>query len=250
MFCQKPLARNAREAQTVINAAASANRLLRVDLCYRESQALRCVRETVRAGAIGRVFAAELVFHNAYGPNKSWAFDPAMAGGGCVIDLGVHLVDAALWILDAEYQGSSLRRYRSGRLIPAGSTAIEDFAIGSFELSGGITASLACSWHSSFGDHARIRVELFGDEGGIAFENVGGSFYDFRATLHRGASREVLVEPPDNWSGRAISNWALELRESRCYRPSRDLSELARALDGLYALSPEVAAEALHDRAS
>src|SRR5918995_990027 len=34
------------------------------------------------------------------GPDKPWFYDPALSGGGCVIDLGVHLVDLALWTLD------------------------------------------------------------------------------------------------------------------------------------------------------
>jgi predicted dehydrogenase len=46
------------------------------------------------------VFAVDLVFHNAYGPDKPWFYDPELSGGGCVMDLGVHLVDLALWSLD------------------------------------------------------------------------------------------------------------------------------------------------------
>jgi predicted dehydrogenase len=241
VFCQKPLARNARETLAVVHAASAADRLLRVDLCYRQATALRRLREIVRAGNIGRVFAGELVFHNAYGPNKSWAFDQALAGGGCVIDLGIHLIDAALWVLGAQFENASVRRCRNGNLITVGAATIEDFAIGSLQLSGGVTTSIACSWYSSFGDHARIRVGLFGDQGGIAFENVGGSFYDFTATLHRGATREVLVEPPDDWGGRAITNWARELAESRQYVACDDLVELARAVDGLYGQSNRAA---------
>jgi predicted dehydrogenase len=34
------------------------------------------------------------------GPDKPWFYDPDLSGGGCVMDLGVHLVDLALWSLD------------------------------------------------------------------------------------------------------------------------------------------------------
>src|SRR3546814_16842415 len=51
-------------------------------------------------GALGRVHALDLVFHNAYGPDKPWFYDPRLSGGGCVMDLGIHLVDLALWALD------------------------------------------------------------------------------------------------------------------------------------------------------
>ena len=83
VFCQKPLGRTAAETRRVIAAARAADRLLAVDLSYRHTQALRRVRDLVRSGAIGGVHAVDLVFHNAYGPSRAWARDPALAGGGC-----------------------------------------------------------------------------------------------------------------------------------------------------------------------
>src|SRR5947199_289519 len=72
VFCQKPLGRTAAEARAVIDAARAADRLLCVDLSYRFTDGMRRIRELVRAGALGRVYAVDLVFHNAYGPDKAW----------------------------------------------------------------------------------------------------------------------------------------------------------------------------------
>src|SRR3954471_22190028 len=96
LFCQKPLGRTAAEARAVVDAARAADRLLGVDLSYRFTEGMRRIREIVRAGGLGGVYAVDLVFHNAYGPDKPWFYDPALAGGGCVIDLGVHLGALAL----------------------------------------------------------------------------------------------------------------------------------------------------------
>ena len=100
VFCQKPLARTAAETRHVIEAARTADRLLGVDLSYRFTEGMQRIRELVRGGELGSIFAVDLVFHNAYGPDKPWFFDPRLSGGGCVIDLGIHLVDLALWTLD------------------------------------------------------------------------------------------------------------------------------------------------------
>jgi len=99
VFCQKPLGRTAGEARAVVDAARHADRLLAVDLSYRFTEGMGSVRRLIDEGALGRVYAADLVFHNAYGPDKAWFYDPALSGGGCVMDLGVHLVDLALWSL-------------------------------------------------------------------------------------------------------------------------------------------------------
>ena len=62
---------------------------------------MRRIRDCVVEGEIGTVYAVDLVFHNAYGPDKALGPRHALAGGGCVIDLGIHLVDLALWVLGA-----------------------------------------------------------------------------------------------------------------------------------------------------
>ncbi len=235
VFCQKPLARTLAETEEVLEAARSADRLLRVDFCYRETEAMRAVHETVRRREIGQVYAGELVFHNAYGPDKRWAQDPSLAGGGCLIDLGVHLIDAALWVLGSTtVSHTSARLFQGGKPLVVPSEGGEDFAVGQLELSDGTTLSLACSWRSSFGDHARIRVGFFGTQGGVAFENVAGSFYDFACDRYSGASRERLVSPPDPWGGRAVIAWAEELASGLRYQPAEDLRQVARIVDGLY----------------
>jgi predicted dehydrogenase len=93
VFCQKPLGRTPAEVEVVLEAARKADRLLGVDLSYRHTAAMQAIRE--RLPELGDVLAADLTFHNAYGPGAGWFWDPKLSGGGCLIDLGVHLVDLA-----------------------------------------------------------------------------------------------------------------------------------------------------------
>src|SRR5581483_3886104 len=66
VFCQKPLGRNLEETRCIITAARKADRLLGVDLSYRFISQAKAIRDLVRQGELGEVFAAELLFHNAY----------------------------------------------------------------------------------------------------------------------------------------------------------------------------------------
>ena len=88
------------------------------------------MRDILHSGRIGNVFHVELTFHNSYGPDKPWFYDRRLAGGGCVLDLGVHLVDLALWVLEfpADRRPDS-RLYKRGVLLKRNSTVVEDFAI-------------------------------------------------------------------------------------------------------------------------
>lgn len=235
VFCQKPLARTLAETEAVVAAARAADRSLGVDFCYRETRALSRLREVVRSGEIGLVHAVDLVFHNAYGPDAGWAYEPELAGGGCLMDLGVHLVDALGFVFDEiELSTAAAGLYRGGQRVSDPSRTVEDFASARLELANGVSVSLACSWRSSFGADARIGAEFFGTQGGVRFTNVDGSFYDFACELHRGNQRERLVSPPDDWGGRAVTSFVRRLATSRGFRPVPELVSLARTMDALY----------------
>jgi predicted dehydrogenase len=233
VFCQKPLGRTAAETQRVVDAAHRADRLLGVDLSYRHTAACAALRE--RIAAIGPVHAVELVFHNAYGPDKPWFRDPLLAGGGCVIDLGTHLVDLLLWMLDFPgVERVEARRWLGGR--PAGEADAEDFCLATLELAGGAVARLACSWFSHEGRDAVIEATFRGRDGALSMHNVDGSFYDLRAELRAGTAATAIAAPPDAWGGRAAVAWARRLAagERHDARAGEDLVAVAATIDRIY----------------
>lgn len=196
VFCQKPVGRNLAEARAIVQAAKRSGTLLAGDLCYRHTAAFASLNAELRAGTLGNVFGARLAFHNAYGPDKPWFYDARLSGGGCLIDLGTHLVDLALWLL------------RDDRV---------------------------CSWNLPAGKDAIIAAEVYGTRGGASVTNIGGSFYDFAAYRHDGTIASPLTVPPDAWSGRAISEWGRRLAAGAGYDAScESLVEVARIVDALY----------------
>jgi predicted dehydrogenase len=236
VFCQKPLGRTAAEVEAVIAAARRADRLLAVDLSYRFTEGMRRIRELVAAGELGRVYAVDLVFHNAYGPDKPWFYDPARSGGGCVMDLGVHLVDLALWTLGfPKLEAVSANLLAGGAPLTGRGVTVEDYAAATLTLEGGTAVTLACSWRLPAGCDAVIGASFYGTNGGAALRNVAGSFYDFAAERYRGTERETLASPPDPWGGRAAADWAQRLAAGARFDPEAErLVDVARALDRIY----------------
>ena len=234
VFCQKPLGRSADEVRAVVDAARGADRLLGVDFSYRHAEAVVAVRDLVRSGELGDIHAVDLVFHNAYGPDKPWFYDRALSGGGCVVDLGVHLVDLALWVLDfPELTGVSSRVLSDGAPLRAGQ--VEDYAAALLEFGGRTVAQLACSWRLQAGREAVISAGFYGSRGGAGFRNIGGSFYDFTAERYDGARTKVLVSPPDAWGGRAAAAWARQLAIDPRFDPSANtLIEISTVIDRIY----------------
>ncbi len=236
VFCQKPLGRSAAETAAVVAEAQRADCLLGVDLSYRFAEAFTALHEIVQGGDLGDVYAADLVFHNAYGPDKAWFYDRELAGGGCVMDLGIHLVDMALWVLGfPAVERIDSRLFAEGRPITASGDMIEDYAVVTLDLAGGGTVRIACSWNLSAGQDAMISATFYGTRGGAAARNVGGSFYDFVAERYRGTQRQVLVEPPDRWGGRAAVDWAARLARGSGFDPAAsEFVQVAQVLDGIY----------------
>jgi predicted dehydrogenase len=237
VFCQKPLGRTAQEARRVVWAARAADRLLGVDLSYRYSRGMQRVRELVRSGALGAVYAVNLTFHNAYGPDKGWFYDPALSGGGCLIDLGTHLVDLALWTLGfPRVIGASGRLLAGGAPVSPHEPKVEDYACARLDLAGGAVVQLACSWRLSAGCDAAIEAAFYGTKAGAAFRNVNGSFYDFKAECFHGTRAETLCAPPDEWGARAAVEWARRLAAgARFDIEAERFVEVAGVLDALYA---------------
>ncbi|HLV02649.1 MAG TPA: Gfo/Idh/MocA family oxidoreductase, partial [Acidobacteriota bacterium] len=135
VFCQKPLARSATEAARVINVARLQDRLLGVDLSYRFLKGLRLAKKMIASGKFGRTFVVELTFHNAYGPDKAWFYDRELAGGGCLLDLGTHLIDAGLWILNfPEIARMTSFLFCKGHPLKDVPDAVEDYANVQLEL--------------------------------------------------------------------------------------------------------------------
>ena len=152
------------------------------------------------------------------------------------MDLGIHLVDLATWVLGAPAvtRVASLLS-RGGRRL-RGRESVEDYGAAQIELSTGCSVQLACSWRLPAGRDCLIEASFYGTSGGASFTNVNGSFYDFRAEFFRGTSRELLVEPPDAWGGRAAVHWAARLAARQSFDPQVDeLATVARILDGIYA---------------
>jgi len=101
VLVEKPAARNAVELVPVIEAARHNGARVRVGFNHRYHPALLKARELFDAGALGEMmFARGRYGHGGrIGYDKEWRANPALSGGGELIDQGVHLIDLARWFL-------------------------------------------------------------------------------------------------------------------------------------------------------
>jgi predicted dehydrogenase len=224
VLVEKPLARNAAEAQSIVDAAAAHDRVLMVSFDKRFRNDVQWIKQYVDSGAIGTIYYAKAHWMRRAGIPRlgSWFVSKEQAGGGPLIDLGVHVLDIAMYLMGepepvavtantyAEFGPRGLKgwvgreQFSDERL----NYEVEDLATGFVRLAGDgartnaqTTLLLEASWgtHSAAGDD--FGVTLYGTEGGVelmvrnytyentvrVFTDVGGAPVDMAPKIAKGA---------------------------------------------------------------
>lgn len=190
VLVEKPLARSAAEGRQMLAAAERAGKVLMVAFNHRQRNDVQWLKRYVETGALGRIYYAKAYWMRRQGiPGiGSWFVNKEQAGGGPLIDLGVHILDIAMFLLGeptpravsatayAEFGPRGLKGWgwkkSTGQSV---AYEVEDLATAFVRLDGGATLLLEASWatHSSAGDD--YGVVLYGTDGGaeLTIKNYG-----------------------------------------------------------------------------
>lgn len=182
VMVEKPLAPTIAEAREIIDAAASSGRILGVIFNRRGRHDVQLLKHEVERGALGDVYHARAFWMRRSGiPGLgTWFTSKKFAGGGPLIDLGIHVLDMALWVLGnpkptrvsaatyAELGPRGRGQWQGGRFPynPDEPYDVEDFATALIRFEGGLTLQLDASWaaYTSYGDE--FGISLLGNGGG------------------------------------------------------------------------------------
>jgi predicted dehydrogenase len=207
VLCEKPLGRNAAEAETMVDAAREAGRVLKTGLNHRHKQAIHTAHGLLADGAIGRPFAIRAAYGHGgrAGYDKEWRGDPELAGGGELLDQGVHVVDLCRWFLGDFTEATGVLGTWFWEVAP-----LEDNAFALLRTEDGRVASLHTSWTQW---RNLFRFEVLGTEGHLVVDGLGGSYGAERLTRGRrreqgGVPEQELITFPDE-----DLSWAHEWRE-------------------------------------
>ena len=181
VLCEKPMAMNATEAQRMVDASASAGLKLMIRFNFRFQPASRVLKQYVDAGELGDVYYARTAWIRKRGfPGLgSWFVQKKLSGGGPLIDLGVHRLDLALWLMGyprAVSVSAGCYSHLAKQLADsaAASVDVEDLAVAFIRLDNGAVLLLEASWALNC-EREEIWTTLFGTKGGAEQRYVHAS---------------------------------------------------------------------------
>jgi predicted dehydrogenase len=224
VLVEKPLARTPEEGRAMIAAAEAGRRILMIAFNHRYRGDVQWVKRYVATGALGRIYYARASWMRRAGIPRlgSWFVSQEQAGGGPLIDLGVHVLDMAMYLMGephartvsasvyAEFgprglKGSGYSAPPAGAPLPYD---VEDLASAFVRLDSGATLLLEASWasHSAAGDD--FGVTLYGSEGGVelfvpnythentvrVFSDVQGVPADLKPRIPPGPGHQAVIE--------------------------------------------------------
>ena len=229
VLVEKPGALNAAQLRTVLAATQSTHTRVRLGYNHRFHPALQKARELLDAGVLGPLMFLRARYGHGgrKGYDREWRADPALSGGGELIDQGVHLIDLAGWFL-GEFPSVEGHATTSFWDMP-----VDDNAFLSLRTAAGQTAWLhaTCTeWKNLFS------LELYGRDAKLAIDGLGGSYGVEKLTYYK---MLPAMGPPEitSWEYvRGDDSWALETRawidDIRLGRePSPGLREGIRTLE-------------------
>ena len=185
VLVEKPMACTVAEADAMIAAAGDAGVVLQVAHNMRYIPALVAARAEVATGAIGTIVGVRAAFGHSgphdWAPEAAWFHDPALSGGGPLIDLGIHAIDFVRYVTQYDIAEVSAMLYGDG--------PVEDTAHVLMRFVSGATGSLQSSW--IIRPAPDLGLTLFGTDGILHF--------DMRTPLHvrRADEDKRVVELPE-----------------------------------------------------
>lgn len=184
VLIEKPLARTAEEGQRMVQASHKAERVLAVAFNRRYRDDMMLVHDHVARGGFGRIYHAEAFWMRRAGiPGLgTWFTSKEHAGGGPLIDLGVHVLDMAMYAMGnprvtrvsaatyAEIGPQGKGNFRSSKQISrapgTGGYEVEDFATAFLRMEDGATLSLKVCWAAYTSAEDDFGITLMGSKGG------------------------------------------------------------------------------------
>jgi len=254
VLCEKPMALNANDAESMIKAEKKSGKLLMIGFVLRFSEKVEYAKQLLEQGKLGKIYYAKVGYLRRAGNPGGWFSDRKRSGGGPLIDLGVHIIDTARYLMgspktvsvtgatydllgnranirgNSKYQSMDREEYND----------VEDLAIAFIRLDNGATLTVETSWSQHIKENLTY-IELYGNKAGLSIEpdlNIYSEVNDYLVDT------KPVIDPSrydfQYIFDQEIAHFIECVRNGApCRNPAEEGLELMRILDAIYRSAKE-----------
>ncbi len=178
ILCEKPLARTAEEAKSMLDAVNKAGVKHMVAYNYRFVPAIRLARNLIESGKLGQIYHYRAVYLQEwimphYNESKIWRLDKSVAGSGALGDLGAHIIDLGRFLVGEMKSVSAMTRtFIEERPLTAGSGTgrvdVDDAFVAAVEFESGALGTVEATRFAAGRKNFNC-LEINGEKGSIRF---------------------------------------------------------------------------------
>ena len=249
VICEKPMAMNTAEAEEMLAVSKETGNLLMVGFVRRFGNDADLIRDFRDGGTLGDIYYAKATYLRRNGCPGGWFGDKEYAGGGPLIDLGVHVIDLVRFlagnpkpisVYGVTYNNLDPNRAGGGQSWVSTTSGfefkhnVEDMAAAMIRFDNGLTLSVEASFKLNI-KQDRGEIELFGTKAGAKidpqvefFADMNGIFVDIKPFGNSALSFDGLFN-------REIAHFVdCCLGNCECISPAEDGVVLMKILDAVY----------------
>jgi len=250
VVCEKPDSVSPEKAQAMKDASEKAGKLLMVMRNNRFADISKYAKKYIEDGKMGKVYAGRCAWQRRRGiPGKGgWFTTKAQSGGGPLIDLGVHMIDLAIWLMGnptpVSVSGSTYCEFANSDVSDSfnsqfgdanadGTFDVEDLAMGLIRFDNGAVLQIEFSWASNIKAEHRF-VELRGTKAGLTWLD-GQSLEIYSEDNGQLIDTQVAGNLTDDGHARYLKNFydVLDGTDKPCYLPQQGV-DMIKILAAVY----------------
>lgn len=220
VLLEKPMAVALQDADALVAAANQSGKTLMVGMSNRYRQDSEVLKRYVDSGVLGEIYYAKTRILRRRGTPTGWFTDLSIAGGGPLMDIGVHALDLTWWLAGTPqpksvtgflYQGIGNRDKLDFNQTWSASSAgnahnevftTEDFASAFIRFQNGFVLQLEVSWAINGAQDDALKVDIFGTHGGVSLDPL-----QVYGTKHGVLTAETPSVPSGNLYQREVNHF-------------------------------------------
>ncbi|WP_349408602.1 Gfo/Idh/MocA family oxidoreductase [Pseudalkalibacillus sp. SCS-8] len=184
ILVEKPLGIGLKEAEQVVKLAAERSRVCMVAMSLRFRNDVQLMKQLIEKGNLGDIYYAKARYMRRRGTPAGWFTDSSLSGGGAMMDIGVHILDLAWWLLGmpkpttiSGYKTRGLGNYQTQMTREGWTSAVkdkrvvhdvEDFGSAFIRFDNRCALSLETAWAMQGKEEEGFKLDIYGTKGGLS----------------------------------------------------------------------------------